>query len=504
MGLPDWFLESARALIRADSVSAAGNGAALDVLEPLYARAGLPVRRLAWRESIDGAPEAEHANLLAGPGGVEGISEWSDAQRRAWLDRDELPASARGGVLFVTHTDTVPTGPLTRWTETGDPRALTLKDGWLFGLGVADVKLDALCKIAAAERLRGRKLTRPFWLCGTAAEEVGLRGARRLAQSELFRSMGVREVVCGEPSELGLIRAHKGYAVVVCTITDARAALLGAGERAFAQIEFAGKAAHSSTPHLGVNAIHLALEWAKKSGARVLSARGGASANTVPALCTLEVAHDAATSLPALSRAIPAPAHGADLSRALQAAAALEQLWLAQMKRLAPAEDRFAPSGAVGALNVVATRSAATRAALLTTMDARLLPQHDPDALLASFIPAAQALVQRLGDGLSVEVEVVRNAGGMSLGDDAPLVQSVSRTLARLGLDGTPRAKPTSTEAGIFARAGCEAIVIGPGRSTGNAHTANERIEVAQLERAIDLYTALLEDLCGATVSARS
>ena len=59
-------------------------------------------------------------------------------------------------------------------------------------------------------------------------------------------------------------------------------------------------------------------------------------------------------------------------------------------------------------------------------------------------------------------------------------------------------AKPTSTEAGIFARAGCEAIVIGPGRSTGNAHTANERIESSQLEKAIDLYESLLIELCGA------
>ena len=40
MPLPDWFLPSARALIRADSVSAVGNGAALEVLEPLYTRAG--------------------------------------------------------------------------------------------------------------------------------------------------------------------------------------------------------------------------------------------------------------------------------------------------------------------------------------------------------------------------------------------------------------------------------------------------------------------------------
>jgi len=75
-------------------------------------------------------------------------------------------------------------------------------------------------------------------------------------------------------------------------------------------------------------------------------------------------------------------------------------------------------------------------------------------------------------------------------------MRSAAAVLARHGLEGKPRAKPTSTEAGVFARAGCEAIVFGPGRSTGNAHTANERIEMAQLEQACDLYESLLVELC--------
>ena len=87
----------------------------------------------------------------------------------------------------------------------------------------------------------------------------------------------------------------------------------------------------------------------------------------------------------------------------------------------------------------------------------------------------------------------------VNLPDDAPLVRGAGRVLERMGLDPAPRAKPTSTEAGVFARAGCEAIVIGPGRSTGNAHTPNERIEMAQLEKACDLYEAILRELCVCT-----
>ena len=111
----------------------------------------------------------------------------------------------------------------------------------------------------------------------------------------------------------------------------------------------------------------------------------------------------------------------------------------------------------------------------------RCQPLQD-DFLHASLrMPAeAQEWVRGLGgDELSLRVEVTRNAGGMALDDGAELVASIGRALSRSGLDPRPRAKPTSTEAGVFARAGCQAVVIGPGCSTGNAHTPNERIEIA-------------------------
>ncbi len=279
---------------------------------------------------------------------------------------------------------------------------------------------------------------------------------------------------------------------------------------ALSAIEFTGKAAHSSTPHLGDNAIHRALAWAQSSGARVVGARGGASANTVPALCTLEVATrlDSREPLPAQARAIAdapaaprfsgAPSRPPARSRRCGSRSCTSWRPPATSASIRPARSAASTSSRAPPSSPI-PRASHGRAIVRATLDGRLLPQHDPDTLLVTFIAAAEAWVQRLGKGeLAVQVEIARNAGGMSLGDDSPLVESVSRTLRRLGRDGTPRAKPTSTEAGIFSRAGCEAIVLGPGRSTGNAHAANERIEVAQLEAAIDLYAALIEDLCGA------
>src|SRR4051812_17414759 len=135
------FLELAGKLIAADSVSSKGTRQAAGILDALWAHAGLPVQR----QVVDEV----HVNLLGGPGG---------------------DVAGPGGVLLVTHLDTVPPGPLDRWQ--GDPWTLTERDGFLHGLGVADVKLDALCKAEAARRVQGRHGRRPFWLLGTFGEEV--------------------------------------------------------------------------------------------------------------------------------------------------------------------------------------------------------------------------------------------------------------------------------------------------------------------------------------------
>ena len=152
------FLELARKLVAANTVSSEGTRQAADLLQTLWERAGLAVRR----QVVDGV----HVNLAGGPGGG---------------------AAGAGGVLLVTHLDTVPPGPLDKWQT--DPWTLTERDGFLSGLGCADVKLDALCKAEAARRLQGHKTRRPFWLLGTFGEEVGLRGARHFVASELFRQI---------------------------------------------------------------------------------------------------------------------------------------------------------------------------------------------------------------------------------------------------------------------------------------------------------------------------
>jgi acetylornithine deacetylase/succinyl-diaminopimelate desuccinylase-like protein len=458
------FMHLARKMIAADTVSANGTRGAAELLQGLWEHAGLEVQR----QTVDEI----HVNVLGGPGG---------------------DTKGPGGVLLVTHLDTVPAGP--GWQT--DPWTLTEKDGWLFGLGVADVKLDALCKAEAARRLQGRTCRRPFWLLGTFGEEVGLRGARHFVQSEQFVQIAPTQVLVGEPSELTIISAHKGYIVVRVTLRDTKARLVSTAGPGVEAMHFAGKAAHSSTPHLGENAILKALQYAKASGAAALSIRGGTSSNVVPASCVLEVPapREKGDPQPADVKFTPARESEPNLWRTLATASALEELWQQNLPK--DADARFDPAGTVGGLNVIETSKAGE---VSFQLDGRLLPSHDPEQVIASFTEQAKAWVDRLGQGaLEVRFETLRNAGGMAARPDSQLVRIVQKVLTAHGLNAKADAKPTSTEAGIFARASCDAIVFGPGRSTGNAHTANERIEMAQLAQACDLYEALLVELCSCT-----
>ena len=142
-------LSAAQALIAIDSRSSVSTGRRRRVPEPLCRDAGLEVALQS--EHRDGV---EQSNLVAGRPGRDGAA-----------------------LLLATHLDTVPPGDPALWTVSGGkPFTLTERDGELYGLGCADVKLDFLCKLAALERLRDEELRRPVVLAGTYGEEVGRSG----------------------------------------------------------------------------------------------------------------------------------------------------------------------------------------------------------------------------------------------------------------------------------------------------------------------------------------
>src|ERR1044072_9335007 len=130
------FLEEARRIIRINSVSANGNEEIANYAAALMQDRGLKTQIQHVTHSNEDISKRQF-NVI----GIMG-DPLSDRK-------------IRKGLLLNTHLDTVGTGLPENWTETSrDPFASTMKDGKIYGLGSADVKLDFLCKLHAIEKFR--------------------------------------------------------------------------------------------------------------------------------------------------------------------------------------------------------------------------------------------------------------------------------------------------------------------------------------------------------------
>ncbi len=383
------------------------------------------------------------------------------------LVADLVPPSGRNGaegLLLVTHLDTVPPGDSAAWTATGgDPFCPTVDGDRLYGLGSADAKVDLVCKAAALASLDRARLRRPVRVLGTFGEEIGLRGARHFARQGGTRGFGYALV--GEPSELAAIRAHKGYAVFEARIALPEISVIGR----VGELCCDGVAAHSSTPHLGRNAIDAALERLSREDVRgVVALEGGGAVNVVPERARLA----ACLSVAGPSTASPArdPAPLTAFHRAFRKL--LEEL-------RARTDADFDPAFTVGNLGFVELRGGVCT----LRFDLRTIPGIGARDSVAPLAPFA-------------DVKLVRENPPLCTSPDARLVRAVTDAQANVGLPRRVSTKATSTEAGVIAEQGLEVLVIGAGPSVGNVHKPNEHTRISQLAQARDLYADVLRALC--------
>ena len=95
--------------------------------------------------------------------------------------------------------------------------------------------------------------------------------------------------------------------------------------------------------------------------------------------------------------------------------------------------------------------------------------------------------------GVSVALRERRASPGFRAAAASETVETAMTALARAGLPLDSGVKSGCTEAGIYAAAGLEPVVIGPGPSTGVIHTPNEYNFLSEVEGAVRFYRALLE-----------
>ena len=184
-------------------------------------------------------------------------------------------------VILEAHLDTVSVDGMTI-----APWEARIEDGKMYGRGACDTKGGLAAMMHAVARLAEQNVVPAcdVWLAATIDEEFSYRGVWAL---------------CNDPP-------LSAAAAIVAEPTDLRGVIASKGVVRF-KIETLGRAAHSSKPHLGVNAIEemahviVALERDSEQLTRhshpllgpatcnVGIARGGVQVNFVPDRCEIEI-----------------------------------------------------------------------------------------------------------------------------------------------------------------------------------------------------------------------
>jgi acetylornithine deacetylase/succinyl-diaminopimelate desuccinylase-like protein len=380
--------------------------------------------------------------------------------------------------LLQTHLDTIDPGNFSLWKKNGsNPFDATIVDGKIYGLGAAEVKLDFLCKLNALKNFQGKKFSKlkPV-LIGTYGEETGMQGALRLIRKN---KINAKYALIGETSDLKIIHASKGFAVV-----EIRLPIEG-DEQAYRQVRssieststqtklFSGQSAHSSTPHLGDNAIKKMFDYLQKMPENMvlIEADGGTRFNMIPNQAMVEVdlaAHIKNTTLQKLNK----------IYRALQEVE----------NDMVEIEDKdFEPQFSTLSIGIIRT----FEDSLLLGGSCRTPPSINQDQY-----EKWMAKIQRVCDECGAQFRVTDYKKPFRAQENSILIKTAQSILEKMNLDSKCRSIASTNEASLFSRVHIECICIGAGLREGNVHTAEEHVKIDDLEKATAFYQQMIERFC--------
>jgi succinyl-diaminopimelate desuccinylase len=146
--------------------------------------------------------------------------------------------------VFAGHTDVVPPGPLADWSS--DPFTATVRDGYLYGRGAADMKSSIAAMVTACERFIGRHANHRgsiAYLLTSDEEGPSVDGTVKVIEHLKARGEQIDWCLVGEPSS----RAHTGDVIK----NGRRGSLNGV-------LRVHGQQGHVAYPQLADNPIHRA------------------------------------------------------------------------------------------------------------------------------------------------------------------------------------------------------------------------------------------------------
>ena len=314
------------------------------------------------------------------------------------------------GLVLSGHMDVVPTEGQP-WSR--DPFQIHQENGRLYGRGTADMKGFIAATMQAAINLSPNDYERELICIWTYDEEIGCFGSHHLATQ--FEELGRRlpqACLIGEPTGFEMLRMHPGHSAL--------------------DVQIVGKAAHSSRPDLGSNAIETA--------GKIIGA------------------------LQEFSEILAGEHHMAEY---------LERPWVTL--------NTATISGGC-AVNIVPDHCN-------LQVGFRPLPGHDVHVLTARI---TEYVRQRVSDSKTpFEIRLARSTPALLSPDGTPL----QNTLCNHAVKPDAGAATFATDGGNLARLGCAPIIFGPG-SIEVAHMADEYIPVDELMRAEGIIESVIRAHC--------
>jgi succinyl-diaminopimelate desuccinylase len=243
------------------------------------------LKKLVQAETTSDKGELAAAEVISTELGRSGIDSRIDSwdRTRANIIARVKSAGHKAALLFACHLDVVGPGEAA-WGK--PPFGAVESDGKIYGRGSADMKGGIAAIVTAISRIvdSNTKLQGDIIFFAAAGEETDSCGAKRFI-SDSSRLPEFIGVVIPEPTDFEIVTAHRGML--------------------WLEVVTKGKAAHGSTPHLGVNAItsmrsvldelenyEIATESHKLLGECSMSINriaGGKALNVVPDKCSIGI-----------------------------------------------------------------------------------------------------------------------------------------------------------------------------------------------------------------------
>lgn len=380
--------------------------------------------------------------------------------------------------LLQAHLDTVDPGNFVLWKKNNfNPFDAAIEDGCIYGLGSADVKLDFICKLLAMLHFKDKKLnTLQPVLVGTFGEESGMQGALKLIRKN---KINAKYALIGDPSDLNIINAAKGYAQVQMRIPFSQEEVeykrINANSESVSTQSkvFSGKSAHSSTPHLGESAAIKLFDYLTKMPENVVivDMDAGTRQNMIPNQAMVELDVAASFKDPIVQK--------------------INFLYTTmnevQTDMKLVADKDFTPDHSTISIGIIRTFDDH----ILIGGSCRILPNVKQEEY-EKWMKMISTACEKVG----AEFHLQDYKRPFRTDEKSVLIKGALAELEKLGQTSQCTSLASTNEASLFSRVGIECICIGAGKRENNVHTPNEHVELKHLELMTSFYQRMIERFC--------